>query len=136
MLRNFPTSYTRSFVVQLLDQQGFAGCYDLVYVPLDFSTLSAFGYSFVNFVCPAEAVRCHAHFQGFRAWSCDSNCVAEVSWSEGSQGVMSHVERYRNSPVMHRTVPDEFKPALFCMGCRVCFPAPTRTIKAPKMRRR
>lgn len=44
------------------------------------------------------------------------------------------MERYQNSPVMHPDVPDEWKPALFVQGVRVDFPAPTKKVKAPKVR--
>ena len=30
----------------------------------------------------------------------------------------AHVERYKNSPVMHKSVPDEYKPAIFKDGVR------------------
>jgi len=33
-------------------------------------------------------------------------------------------------------MPDEWKPALFAQGVRVEFPAPTKKIKAPKVRSR
>eukprot|EP00439_Symbiodinium_sp_Y106_P038344 s1688_g4.t1 len=38
----------------------------------------------------------------------------------------AHVERYRNSPVMHRSVPDEYKPVIFKNGVRKKFPRPTK----------
>jgi len=57
--------------------------------------------------------------------------VCEVSWSGPHQGFKAHVERYRNSPVMHRSVPDAYKPIIFQDGVRQDFPRPTRKIKAP-----
>ena len=30
----------------------------------------------------------------------------------------AHVERYKNSPVMHKSVPDEYKPVIFADGVR------------------
>ena len=43
----------------------------------------------------------------------------------------AHVDRYRNSPVMHRDVPDEYKPVIFKNGVRKNFPRPTKKVKAP-----
>ena len=43
----------------------------------------------------------------------------------------AHVERYRNSPVMHRSVPDEYEPVIFKNGVRKNFPRPTKKVKAP-----
>ncbi|CAE7939289.1 unnamed protein product, partial [Symbiodinium sp. KB8] len=57
--------------------------------------------------------------------------VCEVGWSGPHQGFKAHVERYRNSPVMHRSVPDAYKPIIFQDGVRQNFPRPTRKIKAP-----
>lgn len=39
------------------------------------------------------------------------------------------MERYRNSPVMHESVPDEYKPVILQNGLRVNFPEPS---KAPR----
>ena len=33
-----------------------------------------------------------------------------MNWSHPYQGLDAHIERYRNSPVMHEDVPDEYKP--------------------------
>lgn len=47
----------------------------------------------------------------------------------------AHVERYRNSSVMHHSVPEEFKPALFENGQQIPFPKPSKAPKAPQLRR-
>ena len=41
------------------------------------------------------------------------------------------MERYRNSAVMHKKVPDEYKPVIFEDGVRKTFPRPTKKVKAP-----
>lgn len=64
--------------------------------------------------------------QGFRSWSVSSEKVLEATWSSAHQGIESHIARYRNSPVMHASVPDEQRPALFKDGLRIPFPAPTK----------
>jgi len=132
MLRGLPEMCTRDVLLRLLDHLGFAGEYDLVYVPVNFATEVGLRYAFVNAVSPASARRLWACFDGFQAWPmlCEETCT--VCWSDPHQGVTAHVERYRNSPVMHESVPESWKPALFQRGLRVPFPAPTRAIKAPK----
>ena len=47
------------------------------------------------------------------------------------RGLEAHVERYRNSPVMHRSVPDQYKPVIFKDGVRKPFPRATKKVKAP-----
>merc|ERR1711862_775811 len=98
--------------------------YDFIYLPVDFRSRIGFGYAFINLVNGRVAEQCRSHFDGFTEWSIQSEKVAEVTWSNPSQGLAAHVERYRNSPVMHEAVPDEFKPAMFANGKRIGFPSP------------
>lgn len=132
-LRNIPKSYTRSMLLELLDED-FAGQYDFVYLPSDFKCLAVYGYAFANFTSHevAEAVR--AQLDGFCEWMVPHNKSLDVSWSE-VQGHEAHIDRYRNSPVMHDSVPDDARPAIFESGQRVPFPPPTRRIRLPRTRR-
>eukprot|EP00439_Symbiodinium_sp_Y106_P084116 s109_g24.t3 len=142
MMRNLPNNYTRSMLLQLLDSRDFAGQYDFVYLPIDFTRRANLGYAFVNLVsedrqakfavcCSASQMACvtdtlHQEavasfwelFDGFSAWSFPSSKVCEVSWSGPKQGFKAHVDRYKNSPVMHKSVPDEYKPMIFANGVR------------------
>jgi len=70
---------------------------------------------------------------GIRAW--DESTVLDVDWSMPHQGYSVHVRRYQNSPVMHRAVPEEYKPMIFAGGLRQKFPEPTKKIKEPRLRR-
>lgn len=74
------------------------------------------------------------HFQGFSDWGTPSKKSCEVTLGSELQGYEAHVDRYRNSPVMHEAVPDEFTPAMFSEGRRIAFPAPTKPIKQPRLR--
>mmetsp|Transcript_29695 Transcript_29695/g.84989 ORF Transcript_29695/g.84989 Transcript_29695/m.84989 type:complete len:384 (+) Transcript_29695:53-1204(+) len=136
MMRNIPNDYTREMLLKLLDKEGFLGSYDLVYLPIDYHSKVGFGYAFINLVTTAEAERFRAHFTDFAKWDVVSQKVCEVCWSSVLQGVQAHVDRYRNSPVMHEAVRDEFKPVLFENGKRIPFPGPTKSIRAPRARRR
>eukprot|EP00927_Polykrikos_kofoidii_P040276 TRINITY_DN34464_c0_g1_i1.p1 TRINITY_DN34464_c0_g1~~TRINITY_DN34464_c0_g1_i1.p1 ORF type:complete len:332 (+),score=62.58 TRINITY_DN34464_c0_g1_i1:36-998(+) len=135
MIRNLPETYTRTMLTNLLDSEGFFGTYDFVYLPTNFRTEASFGYAFVNFVTQQAAVASASHFEGFRQWGVPSERVGEVSWSDMHQGLKAHVDRYRNSPVMHDSVPDEHKPAVFMSGRRVPFPAATKRLRVPRVRR-
>jgi hypothetical protein len=134
MLRNIPNRYNRNILLNLLNTQGFECKYDFVYLPMDFRNSVNLGYAFVNLTTNSDAIRLMAQFQNFHAWSLDSPKVCEVSWAHPHQGLLAHVERYRNSPVMHQSMPDEFKPMVFQNGRRVPFPQPTKAIRAPKLR--
>jgi len=134
MLRNLPNSYNRAALLHMLDSEGFKGRYSFVYLPADFNHFAGFGYAFVGFETHACAEIAKRHFQGFTNWRHFSQKMCDVAWSGEVQGNKAYVEKYRNSPVMHDSVPDEYKPALFVNGLRVPFPAPTKRIRPPRVR--
>jgi len=136
MLRNVPYNCSRDAVVKMMDEVGLRGLYNFIYLPIDFRSRSGFGYAFINMVSFEAAEKFFSRFNGFSNWPMRSQKIAEVTWSEPSQGLHVHVERYRNSPVMHDAVPDEFKPAMYENGIRVAFPGPTKAIRVPRFRRR
>lgn len=133
MLRNLPSHFTRDVLIELLDTEGFNAKYDFVYLPTDFKNWASFGYVFVNFLTPAGARDASHHFHGLR-WSDSSKKECDVVWSGPQQGLDAHVARFRNSPVMHESVPDIVKPVLHKGGVRVAFPAPTKRIRMPRVR--
>lgn len=136
MLRNVPYNCSRDSIIKMMDDAGFGSLYNFIYLPIDFRSKSGFGYAFINMVSNTAAETFFTRFDGFSDWPVKSQKVAEVTWSEPSQGLDIHVERYRNSPVMHEAVPDVFKPAMYEDGVRVAFPEPTKAIRAPRLRRR
>lgn len=135
MFRNVPLNYTRRMFLGLLDAEGFAGRYDFAYLPMDFNTACGLGYAFLNMRNHSDAVRIKEHFHGFTRWSMPSSKVCGVVWSEPYQGLAEHIRRFRNSPVMHPSVSDEYRPVLLKQGMRVPFPEPTRHIPAPHLSR-
>jgi len=137
MIRNLPESYTRNQLQELLDSRGFKGLYDFIYMPMNFRTKASFSYAFANFVGHEEAQRCMSEFESFASWGMDCDKVCDVSWSNMHQGLMAHIERYRNSPVMHESVLDEYKPAVFKSGTgeRLQFPPPQKKVRVPRIRR-
>jgi len=136
MMRNLPVGYTRAALLELLEDGGFEGCFDFVYLPMDFASKVCLGYAFVNFISASDAERCWQVFQDFTDWGMGSEKACTVTWGDPYQGLDAHVERYQNSPVMHHSMPDEWKPIILKAGQRIPFPAPTKNIGAPKMRRR
>lgn len=134
MWRNIPNNYSRDDLLELINNEGFTGAYNFFYSPVDFTSNALLGYAFVNFVTNDEAKRFLGHFQGYQRWSLTSEKIAEVTWSDPLQGLEGHIERYRNSPVMHKDISDDKKPLLFEAGQRIIFPAPTKKIRAPHVR--
>jgi len=135
MVRNLPNNYDRPMLQQMLDSGGFKGTYNLLYLPTDFRNFAGFGYAFVNFCHHEDAKKAKAVFQGYSKWRVPSKKVCDVVWGGVVQGLQAHTERYRNSPVMHESVPDEYKPAVFEDGVRVAFPEPSKRIRPPRVKR-
>jgi hypothetical protein len=120
LLKQLPAEYTRSRLTAMLDQNGFQGLYNFVYVPLDLHTRAAFGFAFVNFETPTCALQAMSKLA---VWM-------DVQWS-AQQGLETQIERYRNSPIMHDSVHDDFRPQLFAAGLRQPFPRPTKELEPP-----
>lgn len=132
MMRNLPNNLDREQLLQLVDNEGFEGSYNLVYLPIDFKSKAGLGYAFIDFQRNEDAERFFEVFQDFTKWTMGSDKICNVTWSVALQGIDEHVKRYRNSPVMHESVPEEFRPVLFKEGKRVPFPEPTKRIRAPR----
>lgn len=135
MLRNLPNNYSRDMLLELLDREGFGRSYDFVYYPVDFKRWAGLGYAFVNLVSHAEALRLWSSLDGFSRWELPSSKVVQVCWGSPLQGLEDCTQRYRNSPVMHESVPEHFKPLVFGDGKQIPFPPPTKKIRNPRWRR-
>lgn len=133
IMRNIPNRFSHAALAAVLDKHGFFGAYDLVYLPFDFSTGVSFGYAFVNLITADEAERFTASFDGFSQWGGSSQKVCRVVPCHDNETLSERVERYRNLPVMHSSVPDSFKPVLYSAGQPVPFPAPTKRLRPPRV---
>jgi RNA recognition motif-containing protein len=135
MLRNLPRGLARNDLLHLLDSKGLRGKYDFVYMPFDFDTLTNLTHAFVNFCSPAHVEYAWKALDGFSGWVGDRT-ECRMAWNDKQQGLPSLIDRYRNSPVMHKSVPVECKPMLFHNGVNLEFPAPTAPLKMPKFRKK
>lgn len=131
MLKHLPNNYTREMLMELLDKEGFAGQYDFIYLPIDFWRNAGMGYAFVNLVDPVLVPRFWKTFDGFKDWVLPTAKVCEMGWSSPLQGLEANVERYRNSPIMHKCVPEEYQPLILANGKKVEFPKPTKSLRPP-----
>jgi len=131
MLKNIPNDYNRHDILDLLDSKAIQ--YDFIYVPIDWGKRANLGYAFVNLVSNEEAERIEHLLNGFSDWKVTSEKVCEVAWGRKEhQSLHLLIDRFRNSPVMHPLVPEEFKPLLFTLGKRMVFPAPTKRLRPPR----
>lgn len=130
-LRQLPADCTGSAVAEMLVREGLQGRFDFVYAPVDFKSCRPLRYATVNFTTNQGALHAMAKLDGKVVFG--DGAVLAVSWNDPLQGLDEHIWRYRNSPVMHATVPAAYKPLLFCGGAPQAFPAPTRGIRKPRL---
>jgi RNA recognition motif-containing protein len=133
IVKNLPAGCVHDELRRILDDVGLGGLYNFIYVPFDFRKAAALRYGFVNFEQNEQAVKAIAILDGLVVAGEKS---FEVNWcGDTQQSLDVHIERYRNSPLMHSSVPDVCKPVLFMRGVRIPFPAPTKVVKPLKIRR-
>lgn len=139
VLSNLPMSLSQVEVQHLLDSRGLRGSYDFLYMPWNFEDHVSVGYALVNFITHAHARDAWLILHGFNSWNLllrktlERPCAMfEVTWSKTSQGIESNIERYRNSPVMHQSVPEELRPMMFNKGVFVPFPSPAKRLRPPR----
>jgi hypothetical protein len=130
MVRNLPKNYTREMLLETLDNIGYEGKYNFVYLPIAFTSKQTFGYAMLSFVTHAVALSFMQAFDGFEDWLVDHDKSAQVEWSTAQQGLEQLLERYRNSPVVREDVPEELKPMYFVDGVRTDLPPPTKPLKS------
>merc|ERR1711957_684405 len=89
------------------------------------------GYAIIDFRSNEAAVCASEILDGFAGLSAEGLACC---WNEPHQGLEVQIHRYRNSPVMHESVPREYQPMLLRHGARIPFPRPTVSLKAPRLR--
>ena len=111
MLRNIPNKYTQKMLVEHLDDRGFFGVYDFLYLPIDFRNKCNVGYAFINFLDNESLERFKNMFNDYKLPGFNSQKVCQVTYAR-VQGLEANIEHYKNSPVADVTVP-EYRPLVF-----------------------
>jgi|Transcript_116363 hypothetical protein len=132
MIRNLVETCTRQMLLDFLNHQGFEKQFDMVYLPLKFCSKLCFHYAFVNFTTEEVTKRFIKDLQGYKGAEAFGEQACDISMSVDNQGLAAAIKRYRNSPVMHPSVPDECKPLIFKDGKPIPFPPPTKNIRKPR----
>jgi len=123
--------FVRGDLRSLLDRRGLRDGYDFLYLPMKFAQGASLGFAFVNFTSNEVANLAFRQLDGFA--DLGAGCC-QAAWCEDIQGLDANILRFRNSSVMHKSVPHEFRPLLFRNGVVVEFPASTVKIAAPRTR--
>jgi len=98
MVRNVPNTYTQHDMKAELDDLGFAGAFDFLYMPVDKSSKASVGYAFVNFIAPSWAARFAAHMQGHKFTKYGKNKEASVAVAH-MQGFAANLAYYERCAV-------------------------------------
>jgi hypothetical protein len=123
-LKNVRKEWRRPMLVEYLAKKGFAGRIDFCYLPMNFRSGENFGYAFLNLRdnLTAQELLEELKDEGFEV------CPAEINGKE------ANIERWRNNSIMHKSVLDECKPALYDeAGRQVPFPPPTQPVSKPRI---
>lgn len=131
MLRNIPSQFSRGDLLTVLEEHGCLMDARFLYLPLESVTGSAFGYAFIAFASHAVAERFRGLMDGKEL---SAGRPLLVNWSSSHVNAEEQVERFRNSPLMHTSVPDEIRPIVLLNGVRTEFPAPTKKLRVPRQR--
>lgn len=133
MLRNVPEAFSRSTLLEVLDAKDFRKRYCFVYLPVDFTRGVNLNYALIALATKFDGECLIQTFDGFD-WGIPGSTRCEASWSHPRRTLEEYIERYRNSPVMHHSMSDDYKPAIFRDGERIPFPLPTKSIRSPRIR--
>jgi len=108
MVRNLPTTLMQDDLLEKLDEAGFRGLYDFVYMPQSFDEREAKGYAFVNFESPAVAGTFMGAWHKSRQWG--ERCAQSINISPADvQGLEANKKKW-SGPRMSRIKNPRFRP--------------------------
>jgi hypothetical protein len=98
MMRNLPNKYTQHLLLSDINEAGFIGTFDFMYLPIDTETNANKGYAFANFSEPGFAWMFKQMFEGRRMPRFNSDKVVFVS-AATLQGFDANFAHYSQSRV-------------------------------------
>ncbi|KAF4730843.1 hypothetical protein FOZ62_030014 [Perkinsus olseni] len=111
MIRNIPTKFTQSTLLEVINTHGFSCTYDFFYLPIDFRSEKNLGYAFVNFNTPQLAQAFKRDFHHKKLKSLTSRKVLEITYAR-LQGLQANIDLFRSSAVTSMALP-QYKPLVF-----------------------
>ena len=114
MIRNIPLRFTPLSFRELIDEEGFSGRYDYLYMPMDFRSHRSLGYCFLSFLDPSSAVDFASKFSRRTFPSTNSEKVLAIS-AAARQGQLANVKSFKLSTLKQMPKP-EFRPLVGILG--------------------
>jgi len=99
MLKNIPCRKLQEEVMELMDQNGFAGRYDFLYLPRDVKLQANLGYAFINFLSSEDARQFAKAMNGYRFTGSASSKSCLVVPAH-VQGRMNNIAAFKRTEVM------------------------------------
>lgn len=92
MIRNIPNQMDKGALIAELDDRGFVGDWDVLYLPVDCRNGCNLGYAFINMRNPAASERLFDAFHTLRWVNYKTRKVAEVTYArlQGKQALLAH----------------------------------------------
>jgi len=125
MIRNIPNKYTQRMLIEQLDREN-PGCYDFLYLPIDFKNNCNVGYAFVNMVNTDYLPAFYASLHNKRWERFNSEKVCEIAYAR-IQGLEQLLEHFKNSSLLAED--KKVRPVILLNGRYVPFPDPDVVIR-------
>lgn len=125
MIRNIPNKYTQQMIFDMVNETH-RGCFDFLYLRMDFRNRCNVGYAFINFTSPKHIISFAERVHGRRWARFNSDKVCNLTFAR-IQGTLALVEKFRHSKVMFEA--PAYRPKLFhtegpLAGQEIPFPSP------------
>ena len=125
MIRNIPNKYTQRMLIEQLDREN-PGCYDFLYLPIDFKNNCNVGYAFVNMVSTDFLPAFYATLHNKRWERFNSEKVCEIAYAR-IQGLEQLLDHFKNSSLLAED--KKVRPVILLNGHYVPFPDPDVVIR-------
>lgn len=132
MMRNLPNKYSQQMLLEEINQTGFAGTYDFLYLPIDPETKANRGYAFINFVGPAQSWAFKNCYEGRQIGHFNSGKVITVMPAT-LQGFEANHAHYASARVSRGD--PSLRPLFLREPSRVCTSRQATTMPTQRRRR-
>lgn len=109
MIKNIPNKYNQQMIFDLVNESH-RGCFDFLYLRMDFRNRCNVGYAFINFTDPQHILSFARRVNGKRWARFNSDKVCHLTFAR-IQGTAALIEKFRNSKVMFEA--PAYRPKLF-----------------------
>lgn len=119
MLRNIPNKYKQSELLAEIDEEGFRGQYDFLYLPMDVQNKANVGYAFINFLEVSDRERFCSHYTDRQFVKYVSKKIAACAPAHVN-GLEKNVRQLSKKAVAQFKDP-EYQPIVFRNGSSIAF---------------